>query len=244
MKKNIQIAIPKPCHEKWDSFTKTSDGGFCASCQKEVIDFTSWSDERLKAYFVTPRNNTCGRFRAQQLGTYTYDSQQPNRFGWLSVLFAGILVLCSSRMVAAQSTTSKQATEQYQEEDKIGKAASKKMTVVKVRGVVNSVEERYTMPGVNVVLKGTNETTVTDADGRFELTLENLPATPMLVFSFIGCNTVEYPLDITKLEDEITINMTYDQVELTGEVIVGGVMDCRWYSPRGLWWRVKAIFQF
>lgn len=46
--KNFQIAVPKPCHENWESFTKTSKGGFCASCNKEVIDFTSWSDERLK----------------------------------------------------------------------------------------------------------------------------------------------------------------------------------------------------
>ncbi len=244
MKKNIQIAVPKPCHENWDSFTKTSNGGFCTSCNKEVIDFTSWSDERLKAYFTNGRNNTCGRFRMQQLGTYTCDNQQSKRFGWLSVLFAGILMICSSRQVAAQSTTPKQVTEQYQEEDKIGKVRSTEMTVVKVRGVVNSVEERYTMPGVNVVLKGTEQGTVTDADGRFDLTLENLPATPMLVFSFIGCNTVEYPLDVTKSEQEIIINMKYDLIELTGEVIVGGVMACRWYSPRGLWWRVKGIFRF
>ncbi|WP_276372697.1 hypothetical protein [Chryseolinea sp. H1M3-3] len=48
MKKIIQIAVPKPCHEKWSSFTKTTNGGFCGSCQKEVIDFTSWSDERAQ----------------------------------------------------------------------------------------------------------------------------------------------------------------------------------------------------
>jgi hypothetical protein len=58
MRKNIQITVPKPCDEKWSSFTKTSQGGFCSSCQKEVIDFTSWSDERLMLYFKNRNNNT------------------------------------------------------------------------------------------------------------------------------------------------------------------------------------------
>ena len=64
MKKAIQIAVPKPCHENWNSFTKTSNGGFCSSCQKEVIDFTSWSDERLKLYFKNLSHNTCGQIPA------------------------------------------------------------------------------------------------------------------------------------------------------------------------------------
>src|SRR5688572_17467803 len=102
MKSSIQIAVPKPCPEKWNSFAKTSNGGFCASCQKEVIDFTSWSEERLKLYFKNVPSNTCGRFRSHQLKVYAYDRQRSTPFAWLSVLFAGILLLFTSRQVTAQ----------------------------------------------------------------------------------------------------------------------------------------------
>ena len=33
--------------------------------------------------------------------------------------------------------------------------------------------------------------------------------------------------------NERIVNTKYDQVELTGEVIVGGASICRWYGPRG-----------
>src|SRR5688572_3456249 len=112
MKPSIQISVPKPCHEKWNSFTKTSNGSFCSSCQKEVIDFTSWSDERLKLYFKNRPANTCGRFRPQQLNVYAYDRQRSTPLAWLSVFFAGILLLFTSRQATAQRNPSKQSTEQ------------------------------------------------------------------------------------------------------------------------------------
>ncbi len=70
MKPNFQLNIPKPCSEQWDKFTPTSEGGFCGSCQKNVIDFTQMSESQLVAYFrdlPTQENKVCGRFRDDQL---------------------------------------------------------------------------------------------------------------------------------------------------------------------------------
>ena len=116
MKKNIRIAVPNPCHEKWSSFTKTSGGGFCSSCQKEVIDFTSWSDERIKSYFKNLPGHTCGRFRSQQLKAYSDNDGSRTELNWISVALAGTLMLFSSRAVTAQQTT-KQTTEQHLSEN-------------------------------------------------------------------------------------------------------------------------------
>jgi TonB-dependent SusC/RagA subfamily outer membrane receptor len=58
-----------------------------------------------------------------------------------------------------------------------------------VSGKVTSSEDGSTLPGVNVVLKGTTNGTVTDVDGNYRLTV---PATGgSLVFSFIGLQTQE-----------------------------------------------------
>src|SRR6187549_649373 len=101
MQKNIKLAIPTPCHEKWNDFTKTAQGGFCLSCQKEVIDFTDWSEDQLKAYFITPALNTCGRFRKEQLKVYTFaPSSAPNR-NWLSFVMVSMLLLLLSQQGSA-----------------------------------------------------------------------------------------------------------------------------------------------
>ena len=49
------------------------------------------------------------------------------------------------------------------------------------------------LPGVNVLIKGTTSGTSTDAAGNFELTVPTLQET--LVFSFIGYQTLEVPID-------------------------------------------------
>jgi hypothetical protein len=53
-----------------------------------------------------------------------------------------------------------------------------------ITGKVTSVEDGSALPGVNVVVKGTTNGTVTDAEGKYSL---SAPASGgSLVFSFIG----------------------------------------------------------
>jgi TonB-linked SusC/RagA family outer membrane protein len=58
-----------------------------------------------------------------------------------------------------------------------------------ISGTVKSPEDGSALPGVNVVLKGTTNGTVTDADGNYRLTVPGNGGT--LVFSFIGYATQE-----------------------------------------------------
>src|SRR5689334_18325710 len=58
-----------------------------------------------------------------------------------------------------------------------------------VTGKVASGEDGSALPGVNVVVKGTTNGTVTDSEGKYSLTV---PASGgSLVFSFIGLSTQE-----------------------------------------------------
>src|SRR5258706_3546393 len=68
MAKKIQLAIADPCHENWDHMSQADKGRFCASCQKQVIDFTRMSDSQLAAFFKKPSTGSvCGRFYGDQL---------------------------------------------------------------------------------------------------------------------------------------------------------------------------------
>ena len=46
----------------------TAAGRHCATCQHEVVDFTTYTDGELAAYLARPGQLACGRFRASQLG--------------------------------------------------------------------------------------------------------------------------------------------------------------------------------
>lgn len=71
-----------------------------------------------------------------------------------------------------------------------------------ITGIVLESETNDPLPGVNVLIQGTTSGTSTNASGRFELTVPSLQET--LVFSFIGYQTLEVPIDgRTELQIEL-----------------------------------------
>jgi len=84
------------------------------------------------------------------------------------------------------------------------------------------------MPGVNVLVKGTPQGTVTDAQGTFSI---SAPANAVLLFSFVGFKTTEMPVgeqtkidiklvpDLTALDEIVVIGYgTAKRSDLTGAV--------------------------
>ena len=57
-----------------------------------------------------------------------------------------------------------------------------------VTGTVTSVEDGMPLPGVNVIIKGTNTGTITNIDGEYSI---EVPDTATLVFSSVGFRTTE-----------------------------------------------------
>lgn len=86
-----------------------------------------------------------------------------------------------------------------------------------ISGRVSSMEDGSALPGVNVVLKGTTNGTVTDADGNYRITVPG--GSSALVFSFIGLTTqevtvgdrtvvdVQLQLDVTQLSEVVVTAM-------------------------------------
>lgn len=86
---------------------------------------------------------------------------------------------------------------------------------ISVSGKVNSLSDNEALPGVSVVLKGSTNGTVTDANGEYKITV---PANGVLVFSFIGMKSQE-----TAVGNQAIINVSLEE-ETMGlqEVIVVG----------------------
>ena len=86
-----------------------------------------------------------------------------------------------------------------------------------VGGTVTSAEGSRPLPGVSVALKGTNVGTLTDAAGRYSLTVNSL-ASDTLVFSSIGFSRREIPVDNRASIDVIMVPQAIALEEL---VVVG-----------------------
>lgn len=100
---------------------------------------------------------------------------------------------------------------------------------VSVSGTVTSKADGTAVPGVNVIVKGTNTGTVTDIDGKYNI---NVPSeNDILIFSSIGYTIQEIPVngraiidiqlleDIQSLEEIVVIGYgTQKQREVTGSI--------------------------
>ena len=85
-----------------------------------------------------------------------------------------------------------------------------------VSGRVTATEDGSSLPGVNVVLKGTSNGTATDADGRYSLQIPTSGGS--LVFSFIGLETSEVAIGDRSVVD---VSLSLDVTQLSEVVVVG-----------------------
>lgn len=85
-----------------------------------------------------------------------------------------------------------------------------------IKGTVTSSEDGSVLPGVNVVVKGTNIGTITDAEGKYELAL-NQPD-QKLEFHFIGVKSIEAE---TRNKTNVNVSLTPDYESLSEVVVTG-----------------------
>ncbi len=85
-----------------------------------------------------------------------------------------------------------------------------------ISGTVTSSEDKATLPGVNVVAKGTNVGVVTDIEGKYKL---SVPAgVTKLVFTFVGFVTQEVEIGNREMID---LALEADTKQLSEVVVVG-----------------------
>jgi TonB-linked SusC/RagA family outer membrane protein len=97
-----------------------------------------------------------------------------------------------------------------------------------VTGKVTSTEDGTALPGVNVVVKGTTNGTVTDSDGQYKLTVPG--SGTILVFSFIGMTTQEEEVGARSVID---LQMKADVKQLQ-EVVVNAIGETRERDKLGI----------
>src|SRR5690606_22290688 len=69
--------------------------------------------------------------------------------------------------------------------------SARNLLEIEVRGKVTSQENGESLPGVNVIIKGTSTGTITDLEGNYVITA---PEDGILLFSYIGYDSQEVPV--------------------------------------------------
>lgn len=227
MSQRFKLSIDNPCSQKWSDFEDRGGKGFCASCQKEVIDFTRMSDLGIRDYFDNRPKNVCGQFKSYQLRTYSNPVAKPTLSKWLSWPIAASALMYTSVSANAQEKDKKELAQTVlMRESGPQKGGSRE-----IQGTVTEDSEEG-LPGVNVVIKGTTTGVTTDLDGNYKIDIPNNQTA--LVFSAVGMGTQEVEVGH---RTTINVGLTVDVTQL-GEVCI---VRYSW-SPRGIWFKIESLF--
>jgi len=217
MKNQFSLDIKTPCSENFNSFKPTSKGGFCSSCEKEVIDFTTMNAQDIITYFKTKSGkNTCGQFKSHQLKTYTSAPKHEKRLSF----FGGIGLACLSLF----SFGKMQAQDREKLAGELDNSPLKSITQnltknIEVKGNIVAKEDNLPLPGVSVILEGSTVGVQTDFDGNFTFP-EKLKKGDVLVFSFVGMDSKKIVINDSNSASKVKlqINMSWASCFVVGKV--------------------------
>lgn len=159
----MKISIPNPCHENWNEMLPEENGRFCLSCRKCVLDFTKMTDEEILKH--SKQSGICvriNRYQVKQINSKSnLKSYLPKWFRYSSFVMAFGLSSISFGQINHEL---KYTTTQIEE-------LMKKDTVITLRLQVVDDFDGDPISGAKVFLikKRKKYSTITDADGYFEL---------------------------------------------------------------------------
>ncbi|SHI41532.1 CarboxypepD_reg-like domain-containing protein [Hymenobacter daecheongensis DSM 21074] len=254
------LQIPSPCAESWEAMTPQGAGRHCASCQQVVIDFTQKTDAEILAILgaTAAAGHVCGRLRSTQLNRPLRGLATGSRAsGWRTMLAATAALLGLRELVApaaarAQSYKVHQPNfgrHSFQHPLSAPRPAAATAATVEaapadtafhsqLSGQVTD-EKGQPLPGVTVLLQGTQNGISSDADGRFTLTVARAERAIPIGFHSIGYVTsfIPQPADGQPLR----VVLREDMRDLGGVIVVGGPAYGPIYTPRGIWSRLRSI---
>ncbi|MDZ7692594.1 MAG: carboxypeptidase-like regulatory domain-containing protein [Balneolaceae bacterium] len=153
--------------------------------------------------------------------SFLYDSEiLKGKYVQASLLQADSLAQMLSETLSRNGLTYSRESEQQYVIKKIPyfrkNNLKKAIRLESVSGTVSDGNTGETLPGVNIVVKGTNTGTSTNSEGAYSLNVPSLQDT--LVFSFIGYQTQEVPI---QGRTEIDVSMQLSAISGEELVVVG-----------------------
>ena len=229
-----KITIPEPCHEDWNTMTRTDQGRFCQTCSKEVIDFTSVTNNKILNH-LSQNKNTCGRLSSQQLNTpILIPKTKSLKWSLLPYVSSLLFALGMTNPLVAQEKPKIEITTKQYISIPLQQTQQQKITV---NGTIIE-EENTPLPGASIVIKGTTIGTNTDFDGNFNIECNS---NDTLIINYIGFHPLEIKAN-EMTQQNITMKLNPDiEIMFTG-AIAGPTKH--WKSPSKRWLVGKIWIHF
>ena len=222
---NIQLSIPEPCHQNWDTMTPTQQGRFCNACAKQVVDFSSMSDSQVLNYFSNIKNEkVCGRAYPDQLERAIILPKYPTKkifwyWNYITMLFLFFSKTNSTKaqggvkiVTQLQPNKTKPVDINNALQGRVGGMVINKNNIIK--GKITD-EAGDPIAGASVNIKGTKSALATDANGFYSIRVND--NSDILVITSLGFQRKEIRLPAINTFDIVLTKM---ETQLMGDIII------------------------
>lgn len=197
--------------------TPAGKGRFCASCEKNVVDFTRSSDSEVLSY-LKENHNVCGRFDNSQLNRELISLSEKRKTWPTAAAIAGLITLTPAVAVA-------QTSERTVQTPQITKGETLHPHTITITGMVS--DDEGPLSGAKIAIQNTAISVETDADGNYSI--EARPG-QALVFSY---RDFELQKSVVLRNSKI-INATFLADKTLGAVVVDAYRTTTRVTSTGL----------
>ncbi len=225
MENKISIEIKSPCAQNYNHFTPTAKGGFCNSCEKEVIDFTKMNPKEITAFFKDKNNqNTCGRISKNYLNR---EIKQNTKINFLKRIGIACLSFFSFNFIQAQEVKTTAKDTNVKTFDSIKSDFQNNITV---KGIVS--DDMGPIADISVVLQGTTIGTITDFDGHFEFPVK-LKDGDVLMFEHVAYPTKRVTIKSNNNSKSAVIQLKVKLEDNSDTILMGKLNVKKIYHSKG-----------
>lgn len=239
--RNKKISIKNPCHLTWNDLEGSGSHKHCKTCATTVVDFSNISNEEIIEFLSTKNKKTCGNITQSQLHSIITTNRKPNYlFKSLFLVFFGlsapsIAQINSPSAAITQSPMQPSVLSQPQKKLEVRLTKHSIDSEIIIKGIVVGADDNLPLPKVTILIRGKKKNTTTNADGEFELKLDQhlyRNKTIILEVCYLGYKSQELKLKPND-QEHLKIAMEPDASYL-GEIVIKRI---------GLWSRVKSLFK-
>lgn len=191
------------CREKWADMRPTDRGRVCARCARELVDFTSMSEDEIRAHHLRSPG-TCGLYSLSQF-------HRPG--SRLTAAAAAATIGLIGPTIALANTEPPPAA--------VPRAVSSPVDSVVMNGMVLDSATSRPISGALVVLLGTNLGVLTDQSGYFKLAVQRPLTLPLrLRAQSIGYASRDIQVTSSDSLPDLTFVLPQVMIGIVGIVVV------------------------
>lgn len=235
----LKIEIPEPCSQQWLKMKETETGRFCNKCNKNLINFTNFSDKELADFIQNNKTKVCGRFKKEQLNKFYFEKKLIFKFDYFKKIAATLLTF-NFLYYNAEASHLNSLNRTYF----VQKINDKKISVSKfielpifndtikkeIKGIIIDNTTKDPLIMANIFIKNTQIAVESDIDGAFTIKIpDSLDQQNLItiIVSYLGYMEQEIIINMVENQNNKVFIELHPYDDLLGEIII---IEKKWWQ--------------